>query len=346
MKIVVDDKIPYIQPALHQLAEEVVAKAGCAITSDDVRDADILIVRTRTRCDRALLSGSRVRLVVTATIGYDHLDTDYLRTAGIAWTNCPGCNATSVAQYVMNSLLVLQQQQGLDLSRATLGIIGVGHVGTAVLEAARRWGIKRILLNDPPREAAGDAAPEEFCWSSLERLQAEADILTLHTPLTSAQPYPTHHLVDDKFFNAFRRKPVLINAARGGIVDESALLAAMDAGRIRTAIIDTWEGEPDVNRRLLEHAFIATPHIAGYSADGKANATRMALTAVCRFLGREMTFDIQPPKLERQFDSTDDDITRALKLYNPLEDSQRLKEHPEQFESLRGHYPLRREQWT
>ncbi|MBP3829618.1 MAG: 4-phosphoerythronate dehydrogenase [Bacteroidaceae bacterium] len=346
MKIVVDDKIPYIQPALHQLAEEVVAKAGCAITSDDVRDADILIVRTRTRCDRALLSGSRVRLVVTATIGYDHLDTDYLRTAGIAWTNCPGCNATSVAQYVMNSLLVLQQQQDLDLSRATLGIIGVGHVGTAVLEAARRWGINNILLNDPPREAAGDAAPEGFSWSSLERIQAEADILTLHTPLTTVTPYPTHHLVDDKFFNALRRKPVLINAARGGIVDESALLAAMDAGRIRTAIIDTWEGEPDVNRRLLEHAFIATPHIAGYSADGKANATRMALTAVCRFLGREMTFDIQPPKLERQFDSTDDDITRALKLYNPLEDSQRLKEHPEQFESLRGHYPLRREQWT
>lgn len=346
MKIVVDDKIPYIQPALHQLAEEVVAKAGCAITSDDVRDADTLIVRTRTRCDRALLSGSRVRLVVTATIGYDHLDTDYLRTAGIAWTNCPGCNATSVAQYVMNSLLVLQQQQDLDLSRATLAIIGVGHVGTAVLEAARRWGINNILLNDLPREAAGDAAPEGFSWSSLERIQAEADILTLHTPLTTVTPYPTHHLVDDKFFNALRRKPVLINAARGGIVDESALLAAMDAGRIRTAIIDTWEGEPDVNRRLLERTFIATPHIAGYSADGKANATRMALTAVCRFLGREMTFDIQPPKLERQFDSTDDDITRALKLYNPLEDSQRLKEHPEQFESLRGHYPLRREQWT
>lgn len=345
MKIVVDDKIPYIQPALHQLAEEVVAKAGCAITSDDVRNADILIVRTRTRCDRALLSGSRVRLVVTATIGYDHLDTDYLRTAGIAWTNCPGCNATSVAQYVMNSLLVLQQQQDLDLSRATLGIIGVGHVGTAVLEAARRWGINNILLNDPPREAAGDAAPEGFSWSSLERIQAEADILTLHTPLTTVTPYPTHHLVDDKFFNALRRKPLLINAARGGIVNESALLAAMDTGRIRTAIIDTWEGEPDVNRRLLERAFIATPHIAGYSADGKANATRMALTAVCRFLGREMTFDIQPPKLERQFDSTDD-ITRALKLYNPLEDSQRLKEHPEQFESLRGHYPLRREQWT
>lgn len=346
MKIVVDDKIPYIQPALHQLAEEVVAKAGCAITSDDVRDADTLIVRTRTRCDRALLSGSRVRLVVTATIGYDHLDTDYLRTAGIAWTNCPGCNATSVAQYVMNSLLVLQQQQDLDLSRATLGIIGVGHVGTAVLEAARRWGINNILLNDPPREAAGDAAPEGFSWSSLERIQAEADILTLHTPLTTVTPYPTHHLVDDKFFNALRCKPVLINAARGGIVDESALLAAMDTGRVRTAIIDTWEGEPDVNRRLLERTFIATPHIAGYSADGKANATRMALTAVCRFLRREMTFDIQPPKLERQFDSTDDDITRALKLYNPLEDSQRLKEHPEQFESLRGHYPLRREQWT
>ena len=346
MKIVVDDKIPYIQPALHQLAEEVVAKAGSAITSDDVREADILIVRTRTRCNRALLSGSRVRLIVTATIGYDHLDIDYLRSAGIEWTNCPGCNATSVAQYVLNSLLILREQKGLDFSQATLGIIGVGHVGTAVLEAARQWGIGRILLNDPPREAAGDAAPEGFCWSSLHRLQAEADILTLHTPLTIVPPHPTHHLVDNAFLNTLQRRPVLINAARGGIVDERALLAAMDAGTVKTAIIDTWEGEPDVNRHLLERAFIATPHIAGYSADGKANATRMALSAICRFLGREMTFDIQPPALEHQFSATDDETTRALKLYNPLEDSQRLKAHPEQFESLRGHYPLRREQWS
>ena len=146
--------------------------------------------------------------------------------------------------------------------------------------------------------------------------------------------------------NTLQRRPVLINAARGGIVDERALLAAMDAGTVKTAIIDTWEGEPDVNRHLLERAFIATPHIAGYSADGKANATRMALSAICRFLGREMTFDIQPPALEHQFSATDDETTRALKLYNPLEDSQRLKAHPEQFESLRGHYPLRREQWS
>ena len=343
MKIVVDDKIPYIQAALRTLADEVVVKPGGEITAADVHDATILVVRTRTRCNRSLLEGSSVRLIVTATIGYDHLDTDYLDAAGIEWHNCPGCNATSVAQYVRNSLLLLHRDRGLNLHDATLGIIGVGHVGTAVLERARQWGIRHFLLNDPPREAAGDHLADGLTCTDLPTLLAESDIITLHTPLTDSGPYPTRHLLDSHSFELMRRKPIIINAGRGGLIDEQALEAAMDEGLVGEVILDTWEGEPHVNPSILYKGYIGTPHIAGYSADGKANATRMTLSAICRFLDRPMTFDIQPPSLPEGVCASDDPTTLALQLYDPMSDSSRLKSHPESFEQLRGSYPLRRE---
>ena len=344
MKIVADDKIPYIQPALQALADEVVFKAGKEITSSDVRDADILVVRTRTCCDRRLLKNSSVRLVVTATIGYDHFDTKWLEKAGILWANCPGCNATSVAQYVRNSLFALQQDRDFVLTNATVGIVGVGHVGTAVLHALRQAGVRRILLNDPPREVASDPAPESLCWSPIETLQAEADVITLHTPLMMQGAFKTYHLVNAAFFDSLQRTPVLINTARGGIVDEVALCHALDNSLIREAIIDTWEHEPQVRRSLLQKAYLSTPHIAGYSADGKANATRMALDHICNFLGQPMTFDIHPPTLPAEFHLTGTPDEQALQLYDPRRDSQQLKMRPESFEQLRGNYPLRREE--
>lgn len=343
MKIVVDDKIPYILPHLRVLADDVVALPGSDITAADVRDAYILIVRTRTRCDRALLEGSSVRLVVTATIGFDHIDTDYLRAAGIAWTNCAGCNATSVAQYVVNSLFVLERERRFDISAAALGIVGVGHVGTAVLQQALRLGFRRILLCDPLRQQAGDAAPEGMSWCSLAELQAESDVITFHTPLTRSGEHATWHLADSRFLASVKRKPVIVNAARGGVVDEEALLRALSDGSVADAVIDTWEGEPAVNRRLLERAIIATPHIAGYSADGKANASRMTLEAVCRFLGRPMTFSIEPPALPGNIAWSADPKELALQLYDPRADSTRLRRQPEAFERLRNSYPLRRE---
>ncbi len=345
MKIVCDDKIPYIEPALHELADEVVMKPGKDITADDVRDAHILVVRTRTRCDEHLLSGSKVFLVATATIGYDHLDTEWIEKHGIAWANCPGCNATSVGQYVKCSLLQLKRQRGVDLQASTLGIVGVGHVGSAVLEAVKPLGLKNILLNDPPKEAAGKPAPEGYEWSPLSRIQAEADIITFHTPLTHTEPYPTLHLADDAFFQALRPSPgrIIINAARGGVVDEAALLQAMNEGTVREAVIDTWEGEPHVNNELLQRAFIATPHIAGYSADGKANATRKTLQHICMMLLRPMTFEIHPPALPADFRPSSDPEELALQLYDPLADTLRLRTNPEAFEQLRGSYPLRRE---
>ena len=351
MKIVCDDKIPYIRPALQKLADNLVLKPGKEISADDVRDADILLVRTRTRCDERLLEGSRVGLVVTATIGYDHLDTRWLESRGVEWANCPGCNASSVGQYVRNSLLQMKRQRGLRIGEATMGIVGVGHVGTAVLEAVQSLGLQRILLNDPPRETAGELPPEGYVWSSLRRIVEEADIITFHTPLTLNSECSTFHLADSAFFQQLalsRRRAgkegvVLINAARGGVVDEEALFRAMDDGAVAHAVIDTWEGEPDLNRQLLRRAFVATPHIAGYSADGKANATRMTLQRVCRYLHRPMDFDIQPPALPDDFRPSVDPEELALQLYDPLQDSSRLKESPSDFERLRGAYPLRRE---
>ena len=346
MKIVCDDKIPFIRPAVEQLADEAVFKAGRDITAADVRDADILLVRTRTRCDSQLLQGSRVQLVVTATIGYDHLDTRWMEEHAIQWSNCPGCNATSVGQYVRNSLLALQQQRPFRLADATVGVVGVGHVGTAVVAALEAAGVKQLLLNDPPRQAAGETAPGGRHWCSLQQLQAEADVITFHTPLTQQGPFPTEHLADDAFFAALQHQPVIINAARGGVVDEEALLAAMQQGLVRDVIIDTWEHEPDVSRTLLERAFIATPHIAGYSADGKANATRMTLARVCHFLGRPMDFTILPPSLPEDFTPVTDPVQQALQLYDPRADSSRLKAEPTAFERLRGDYPLRRESFN
>lgn len=343
MKIVCDDKIPYIRPALLELADQVLFKPGKDITADDVRDADILVVRTRTKCDSRLLAGSRVFLVATATIGYDHLDTQWLESHGIAWANCPGCNASSVGQYVRNCLLQLQRQRGLQLKDATLGIIGVGHVGTAVLEAVQPLGLRKTLLFDPLRQALNDVAPGGLEWNSLQRLQEEADIITFHTPLTTEGPYPTLHMADDTFMRQLGRKPVIINAARGGVVDEEALLYALKEGRVSEAVIDTWEHEPDIRRDLLQQAFIATPHIAGYSADGKANATRRVLCHICRMLFRPMNFNIQPPALPASFRPSQDPEELALQLYDPLIDTRSLKEEPEAFERLRGNYPLRRE---
>ena len=331
MKVVVDNKIPYIFPALDALGLEVVAMAGADIDPADVRDADILIVRTRTHVGSALLHGSSVRLVVTATIGYDHLDTTWLDAVGIEWHNCPGCNATSVAQYVETSLLALTEERGLRLDRSTLGIVGYGHVGTAVHEALKGK-MRNILTCDIK---AGD-----FC--SLQDIAQQCDIISFHTPLTMDGPHPTWHLADKAFFDSLQHRPVIINAARGGVVDEQALLCAMDAGRVGAAIIDTWEHEPHPDPTLLRRAFIATPHIAGYSADGKANATRMCLKYVRKSLripGTEVDNPLFHPEQYLPVVAA----RTPLERYDPRRDSETLKQAPHMFEFLRGNYPLRRE---
>lgn len=336
MNIVIDDKIPFMRGEAEKLGETRYLP-GAAIGPSDVRDADALIVRTRTRVDRRLLEGSRVRFVATATIGFDHIDAAWLASAGIAWANCPGCNAASVAQYVESSLLQLRRAGLLPPSGGTAGIVGAGHVGTKVAAAASALGF-RVLLCDPPRQEREGGA---FC--SLQEIAAEADIVCFHTPLSFDGPHATFHMADGRFFSALRRRPVVLNAGRGECVDTAALVGALDDGRVRAAVVDTWENEPRIDAGLLRRAFIATPHIAGYSADGKACGTRMALEAVARHFGRSVRFDVRPPRLPGGIRPTGDPETDKLLLYDPLRDSAQLKASPSRFEALRGGYPLRRE---
>lgn len=346
MKVIVDDKIPYISEAAQRLFGEVVYLPGKLIgTSDELRDADALIVRTRTLCNRAMLENTGVRFVATATIGFDHICVSELAELGIGWTNCPGCNASSVGQYVRNCLLLVAHKRHVDVSGFCVGIVGYGHVGKEVCKAVEELGC-RVLVNDPPLEEQGFGGRR---LDSLATLAEECDVVTLHTPLTHEGHHATHHLLDAGFFDSLKRKPVVINAARGGVVDEEALLCAYEQGRVGEMIVDTWENEPQINSTLLKKAFIATPHIAGYSADGKSNATRMALVAVCKHFGidigdrNEFLRLTSPPALPTEVKPCGDFALDHLTLYNPLADSGRLKACSEDFEFQRGNYPLRRE---
>ena len=337
MKVVADDKIPYLREALEAMGVEAVYMPGSLIDADAVSDADALIVRTRTRCDATLLEGSRVRFIATATIGYDHIDTDYCATHDICWTNAPGCNAASVCQYIESTLLLLQAEQGVCLSKSTLGIVGVGHVGSLVAAMARTWGM-RVLCCDPPRAERGEEG-----FVSLEVIAREADIITLHTPLTREGKYPTYHMADAAFFSALERKPWFINTSRGETVDTEALHHALDKGLIAQCVIDVWEHEPHIDLALLERCYIGTPHIAGYSADGKACATQMALEALQAHFALPQVPEIVPPAPHEPEVKANTREQALIQIYNPHDDSHRLKTQPEAFEWLRGNYPLRRE---
>ena len=319
MKIIIDNKIPYIKEAVQRIADEVVYAPGKDFTPELVRDADALIVRTRTHCNRDLLEGSRVKFIATATIGFDHIDTEYCKQAGIEWTNAPGCNSASVAQYIQSSLLLLKFVRNKRLNELTIGIIGVGNVGSKVAKVAQDFGM-RVLLNDLPREEKEGA--ERF--SSLEKIAEECDIITFHVPLYKEGKYKTFHL--------------------GEVIQTDALLKALNSRMISDAIIDVWEHEPEINRDLLEKTFIGTPHIAGYSADGKANATRMSLDAICNFFQIKGDYEINAPAPVSPIIHAKNHEEAVLQMYNPTEDSNRLKNQPELFETLRGDYPLRREE--
>lgn len=338
MKVIVDNKIPFIKEAIGKIADEAVYAPGNDFTPSLVKDADALIIRTRTRCNRELLEGSKVKFIATATIGFDHIDTEYCREAGITWTNAPGCNSASVAQYLHSSLILLQELKGIDLQKSTIGIIGVGNVGSKVAEVAQKLGM-RVLLNDLPRE---DKEGKQG-FSSLQSLAEECDILTFHVPLYKKGNYKTCHLADDAFFRSLKRRPVIINTSRGEVIETNALLKALETGLIFDAIIDVWENEPAINLTLLNKVFLGTPHIAGYSADGKANATRMSLDALCRYFKIHADYRIIPPA-PGQPQITAGCLSDAyLQMYDPRRDSNALKMHPELFEKLRGDYPLRRE---
>lgn len=319
MKIVVDRHIPYLDGLLDGIAEMLFLEPK-DITPDVVRDADALIVRTRTRCNEALLKGSKVQFIATATIGFDHIDREYCDANHIVWTNCPGCNAQGVADYV-GTVLYYWVINGLLMGHSTtgkIGIVGVGHVGKLVEQMAREKGWE-VLLCDPPR--AEKEGAEAFV--SLEQVARECDVITFHTPLTKDGPHPTFHLADEEFFRACRPDALIINAARGGIVDEEALLRHGNP-----CVIDCWENEPELNRNLLRHALFATFHIAGYTRMGKYNASQMALDALCTHF--HLPVITIPNKPEE-----------APKIWDIEAVSRALKEQPEKFETLRSNYKLR-----
>lgn len=336
MKIIVDNKVPYIRETLEKIADQVIYLPGKDITHDIVKDADALITRTRTKCNRELLEGSNIKFIGTATIGFDHIDTEFCKRANITWKNCPGCNAGAVEQYVHAVLLLLEKEKGINLKNSCIGIIGVGHVGTRIRNMAERLGMK-ILLNDPPRNDNGEKG-----YVDLQTIADNCNIITFHTPLIREGKYKTYHLADKDFFGLLKRKPVIINTSRGEVIDTNAILDALNNNTVSEAVIDVWENEPNINIDLLNKVFIGTPHIAGYSADGKINATRMTLESLCQFFNINAEINISlPPYPHAPY--SDDENTRILQQYNPHDDCEALRSHTQMFEQLRGDYKLRRE---
>lgn len=329
MKIIIENHIPFIHGIFDAVAE-VVYLPSDQITADAMKDADALITRTRTRCNEALLTGSKCRFIATATIGTDHIDLDYCRKAGITVVSAPGCNAPAVAQYVLTSIY---HTMG-DFCGHCLGVVGVGHVGSIVARWAEGLGMK-VLRNDPIREENEGVGK----FVSLEQIAEQCDIITFHTPHTIAGKYSTHHLADSKFFNSLIRKPVVINSARGPIVDTPMLIEALKEGKVSKTIIDCWEGEPNISPELLSMASIATPHIAGYSYEGKVRAT----IAVAEALAKHFNLSVQLTT-EKPADAPDTvTLQELLSSYNPQVDTDNLKRNPEKFETLRNEYNFRHE---
>lgn len=348
MKIVCDNKIPFLRGVLEPYAE-VVYLPGKETTPEVVRDADAIITRTRTICDESLLKGSSVKVIATATIGFDHIDTGWCEEHGIIWRNAPGCNSWSVKQYMSSVLVSLSRMRSFDLEGKTLGVVGVGNVGSKVAQAASALGMN-VLLNDPPRErreGSGD-------FVSLDEILRRSDIITLHVPLSREGEDATWHLFDAERIGKMSPSQILVNSSRGPVVDNAALKQALKARAIAGGVLDVWEGEPDLDPELVSLLDITTPHIAGYSADGKANGTAASVRTVSEVLGLPLTDwfpgDIPSPSTPLEFGIDAAGKTRqkvlseaVLYTYDVLEDSGRLRGNLGSFEKLRGDYPVRRE---
>ena len=279
MKILIDENMPYAEELFSQLGE-VILKPGRTLTADDLVDVDALMIRSVTKVDEALLSkANKLRFVGTATAGMDHVDQALLEQRGIFFTAAPGCNKVGVAEYVVSVLMVLSQQHGFSIFEKTVGIIGAGQVGTYLSECLTGMGIN-VLLNDPPKQAEGDS--REF--TPLDELLSKADVITLHTPITTDGEWPTHHLINEQVLESLRGDQILINAARGPIVDNAALKARLQKQDGFIAALDVFEFEPQVDMDLLPLLAFATPHVAGYGLEGKARGTTMIFNSYCEFI--------------------------------------------------------------
>lgn len=337
MKITIDKAIPFIAGVFEPFAE-VQYLAGERFDAAAVRDSDALIIRTRTKCNAALLDGSRVRFIATATIGYDHIDLDYCRAHGIEVATAAGCNSRGVLQWVASALSLLSERQGWSPDQRRLGIVGVGNIGRLVEEYTRRWGFE-VVRCDPPR-----ARLEGGDFHSIDEIAATCDIITFHVPLIRDGEDRTVHLAGERFFSQLRPNSVIINASRGEVVDNALLRRAIVEGQC-AGCLDVWEHEPAIDRELLQLVEVATPHIAGYSAQGKANATAMSVQAVARAFGLPLE-EFYPAEVERITPRAIDweEMCATINDDCNLEaESRLLREHPESFEQLRNEYRYRKE---
>lgn len=350
MKILVDENMPLARELFAGFGE-VVARPGRDLCSDELRDADVLLVRSVTRVDGHLLAGSRVRFVGTATIGTDHVDLDWLRAQGIAFASAPGCNAMSVVDYVASALLELADRHGVPMAGKRAGIVGLGNVGARLQQRLQAIGLE-VLACDPPLAEAGHTG-----LVGMDAI-ADCDIVSFHTPLVRDGAHPTRHLADAAFLARLKPGAILINTSRGAVVDNAALLAALQRRNDLLVVLDVWEGEPRVERRLAARVELATPHIAGYSYDGKLRGSWMLYEALCAFLGQAPTMtlaslvpasarcvlDVAQLAPRRALDLvraawriTDDDTAFRATLGD--DDDARAAA----FDRLRKQYPLRRE---
>lgn len=355
MKIVCSSNMPFAKEAFGTLGETVILQER-KITASDVRDADILAIRSTTKVDKELLDGSRVRFIGTATIGFNHMDIDYIQSRGIKWCAAAGCNANSVAEYFVAAMLTLSGKSGVELDGATVGVVGVGNVGRLVCERAASLGMK-VLRNDPPRARAEGTTG----FVTLEQIRAQSDIITTHVPLAKDGPDRTFHMIDADFLSGLKPGCVLMNASRGPVVDTHALMNAIAGRKIGHCVLDVWEGEPEYKMELLDVIDIGTPHIAGHSFEGKAMGTVAVYRQACRFLGVEPSWNHEPlmpptnvPVIEADASGKSDvQILREIvrRIYDIERDDSALRKgntpDPQaragNFDSIRKNYPVRRE---
>lgn len=354
VKIVCASSVLFAEEAFDTLGDTVVLPDR-QIARAHLTDANVLVVRSKTPVDAELLDDTAVEFVGTATAGYDHLDVDYLERKEIAWCAAPGCNANSVAEYVTAAICYVAHLRSATLAKLTLGVIGVGQVGSRVAEKGRALGM-RVLLNDPPLALATGSS----IYRPLEEVLAESDIITLHVPLTRTGKFPTYHMCDCHFFEHVKPGCLFINAARGEVVDSDSLLYAMDRHIVADAVLDTWENEPLISPQLLARVRIATPHIAGYSFEGRLNGTMMVYKEVCHYFEHDPTWTPNPaefpPPNEVACDARGKSVETVLcevirASYDIREDDAALREavamapdaRGTHFDRLRRTYRMRRE---
>nr|WP_314265076.1 4-phosphoerythronate dehydrogenase PdxB [uncultured Moellerella sp.] len=350
MKILVDENMPYAETLFSRLGD-VKAIPGRPVPENELKDADALMVRSITKVNESLLGETKVKFVGTATAGFDHVDVEWLSQAQIGFSSAPGCNAIAVVEYVFSALLLLAQRDNFDLRDKTVGIIGVGNVGGRLAKCLNAWGVKTLLC-DPPRQDRGD----DDTFHSFEYLLTHADVLTFHTPLNMSGPYQSYHLLDSHKMATLRDGTIVINASRGEVVDNQALLEQLNSGLKLSVVLDVWEPEPDLSLALLDKVDIGTPHIAGYSLEGKARGTTQVFEAYANFLGQpqhiELASLLPVPEFEEitlRGELTQDSLKRLVHLvYDVRRDDAPLRAVAGiagEFDKLRKNYTERRE-WS